>query len=234
MFPDNLTWDDFEIYAKMDKPILIPVGSMEGHGYHLPLNTDTIIAYEISKKVAQKRNLIVFPPLSYSITSLNRPGNIFLSSSTFKTSIQGIVNSLAKFGLKKFVFILGHGGPEMKNAIEEAFTNIIMNNPLALSLSAIHIARIVGEVSNIDIIKNKHAGEWETSLIMALKPQVVKIGKLEETRYPKQAGVHGNPLKATKETGNKLAENITKRIINLIKNEKRKAGLFYNWRNSES
>lgn len=233
MFPDELTWDDFEIYAKMGKPILIPVGSMEGHGYHLPLNTDTIIAYEISKKVAQKENLIVFPPLSYSITSLNRPGNIFLSSSTLKTSIQGIVNSLVKFGLKKFVFILGHGGPEMKNAIEEAFTILVMHYP-TLSLSAIHIARIVGEVSNIDIIENKHAGEWETSLMMALKPQVVKIRKLKETRYPKHAGVHGNPLKATKETGNKLTENITKRIINLIKDEKRKAGIFYNWRNSES
>jgi creatinine amidohydrolase len=229
MFPSDLAWNDFEKYSETNRPVLVPLGSIEAHGPHLPLNTDTIIAYEIAKRVAQQEKLIVYPPLSYSITSLNRPGNILISDSTLKAFIQGIVESLVKSGVKKFIFILGHGGTDMKKAIERAFTDLIMKYPF-LSISAIHIAQIIGEVSDIDIIKNKHAGEWETSLLMVLKPKAVKIGRLKEYRYLKQAGIHGDPTKASKKTGNKLVENIIYWIIRWIRNKERKAGLFYNWK----
>jgi creatinine amidohydrolase/Fe(II)-dependent formamide hydrolase-like protein len=173
----------------------------------------------------------VYPPLSYSITLLNRPGNILLSDSTLKAFIQEIVDSLVTFGVKKFVFILGHGGPDMKKAIERAFTDLIRKFPF-LSLSAVHIAQIIGEVSDIDITKDKHAGKWETSLLMVLKLKAVKIRRLKEYRYIKQARIHGNPTKASKKTGGKLVENITKWIIRWIRNMEKKVGIFYNWKHS--
>jgi creatinine amidohydrolase/Fe(II)-dependent formamide hydrolase-like protein len=49
MFPPDLAWDDFENYAKTDKPVLIPVGSIEGHGLHLPLNTIQLLLMRLLK-----------------------------------------------------------------------------------------------------------------------------------------------------------------------------------------
>lgn len=79
LFPNSLTWKDVEEYLRSGKDlIVIPIGSLEGHGYHLPLNTDAIIAEETATRVAGKGGFVSVPAITYTIASLNRPGNVDL------------------------------------------------------------------------------------------------------------------------------------------------------------
>jgi len=229
LFPENLTWKDVERYVESGKSlVLIPVGSMEGHGYHLPLDTDAIIAAETAKRVASKGGHISFPPLTYTITSLTRPGNVELATETFNATLREIILSLARFGVTRFVLILGHGGPDMKDGLIDVADGIFAEEP-DLHISMLHVSRIIGEVSNIDTSRDRHAGEWETSLVLYLKPDVVGEKRVRDFSFPSKHGIIGDPTIATRDKGEELTAKTVNWINKWIKEMMNRKGVYHNW-----
>jgi len=169
---------------------------MEGHGYHLPLNTDAIIAEEIADRVACNGGFISLPPVTYTIASPTRPGNVEMSNQTFQSSVRDLANSFVRHGARRFVIVLGHGGPDMKNGLVAAASNMVNENP-TLHISMLHISRIVSRVSSIDTTRDRHAGEWETSFILYLKPEVVGERRVKDFSFPSKHGVVGDPTIAS-------------------------------------
>jgi len=229
LFPEDLTWKYVEKYIESGKNlILVPVGSLEGHGYHLPLDTDSVIAAEIAARVARKEGFISIPAVMYTIASLTRPGNVEIINQTFESLMKDILRSFVKFGVTRFVVVLGHGGPHMKNSLVKIATQLASEKS-ALHVSMLHVSRIIGEVSSIDTSRDRHAGEWETSLMLYLKPSVVGGKRVKDFSFPSKHGIIGDPTVATKEKGKELTNKTVKWIVNWIREMSESPGVFHNW-----
>ena len=229
LFPEDLTWEYVKRYIESGKNlILVPVGSLEGHGYHLPLDTDSVVAAEIATSVACKEGFVSIPAVTYTIASLTRPGNVELISQTFEGLMKNILRSFAKFGVTRFVIVLGHGGPDMKNSLVKIATELASEKS-ELHIGMLHVSRIINEVSSIDTSRDRHAGEWETSLMLYLKPSVVGERRAKDFSFPSKHGIIGDPTIGTKEKGMELTNKTVKWIINWIRRMSGSPGVFHNW-----
>jgi creatinine amidohydrolase len=221
MLISNFTWKEIEKLAIDKKIIVIPVGSSEQHGPHLPISTDSIIAHEITKKVCEDLKLPFTPliPISCSAEHRDFPGTIYLSYETFKRILEEFCKSLTFHGFKKIVIFNAHGG------------NISILKKVLPRLEKEITAKIY-LINSFDLYKKKneiqiHADEFETSLILYLKPELVKKEKIKD-EYPKifkkqlkkfeeskvswrrytKSGVIGIPTKASREKGRKIFEEM--------------------------
>jgi len=232
MIIEELTMPEFEEGLLRTRTVYLPFGSVEEHGAHLPLSTDTIQAYEVGKKAARRVPLFVAPPVHYGncrSTSCH-PGTISIRTDTLKGLLKDIVRSLYGQGLRNFIVLTGHAGGAHRLALQDA------GEELLAEFSAIRMA-VVTEYdlavkegrSIIETEGDAHAGEIETSRILHSRPDLVKGTSPEE--YPlfpagmlvrnKRAywpgGVWGNPAKATAEKGGRLEELVVAKVVALVK-----------------
>jgi creatinine amidohydrolase len=180
------TSPDIKAAAERNTLILIPVGQVEEHGAHLPLDTDCIIASETTRAVAERIKdeipVLVLPTVwaAYSVRQVGKwPGLIsFRQPETMIQMIFDILASLVHDGFKKIVLINGHG-----------------NNPAILELACRRIGDefnvfpavtfVIGMTKNIGPRVRKssiggcgeHAGEIETALLLHLRPDLVHMDK---------------------------------------------------------
>ncbi|RLG89150.1 MAG: hypothetical protein DRO15_01215 [Thermoprotei archaeon] len=216
MHPHNLSWVELKEYIEEIRgPIILPIGSVEGHGAHLPINTDTLIASFIADKLAERNGWVSLPPITYTIAIPIRPRNVHVKPRTFGDYLQSIIEHFIKFGQEKFVLIIGHGGPQMKKAIIEACNNLYESHNA--SIIAFRVARILEELNLVDTSKDKHAGTWETSCIMVINSSLVRDLEVYRRLEPRKYGVIGNPLEASPELGLEFIEAVISHIENFIK-----------------
>lgn len=110
---EKLTWPDIDDAVEMGKVCVVPCGSVEQHGPHLPLDVDIVcpqgIAYGVGKEIPDK--LLVLPPVWYGYTAhvMDFPGTINTHYETFIQSVLDITKSLAYHGFKKILLLNGHG-----------------------------------------------------------------------------------------------------------------------------
>ena len=231
MILENITMAEFKRHLKKTKTIIFPFGTIEEHGGHLPLNTDTLIVYEILKRVVNRRKVFLAPPVYYGVctSTSQHPGTIGITPSTLRRLTYDIVRDSYQKGLRTFFLITGHGGGLHSSAMKETAERLIEE------LKGVKIAVVCPydilykELSELaDTSNDSHAGEIETSLVLSLAPDLVK-GRAQED-YPKlpkpfvvknklkywRSGVWGNPEKASREKGEKAIELIVDKIIGII------------------
>jgi len=227
---ENITMTEFRNKLKKTKTIIFPFGTVEEHGSHLPLNTDTLIIYEALKMI--KRNVFLAPPIYYGVctTTKHHPGTINISPATLRSLARDVVVDTYKKGLRNFLLISGHGGSQHMAALKEVSEELIEE------LKGIKIAPfspydlLWKELSEIAETENdSHAGELETSMVLYLAKHLVK-GRAQE-EYPKipkpfiqkdytkywKGGVWGNPKKASVKKGEQAIKLMTDRITDIIK-----------------
>ena len=228
---ENITMREFRMYLKETKTIVFPFGTVEEHGSHLPLNTDSFIIQEALKSAAKKKKFFLAPILSYGVctTTKDHPGTISISPETLRRFAHDLITESYKNGLRNFLLVSGHGGSLHMSALKETAEVLIE------LLGGVKIAvfspydLLWKELSEIAETPNdSHAGELETSMMLFLSPDLVKGRAPEEypriprpfvvknkTRYWK-GGVWGNPGKASAEKGGKAMKLITAKIIEVI------------------
>lgn len=232
MLLENITMADFRKGLKKTKTLIIPFGTVEEHGSHLPLSTDTMQVYEVVKEVAKRIRVFIAPPLHYGVLTSTRDhaGSIGISANSLRMIARDIIKSAYDKGLRNFILISGHAGNIHMSALKEVGEEIIDE------FDDIKIAVI----SEYDMIKKEsdkfvetkddgHAGEIETSRILYLAPHLVKgRAKEEYPQLPKpflardkvkywKGGVWGNPAKATREKGEKLFLFSVDRVVEIVK-----------------
>jgi len=148
-----------------------------------------------------------------------------------KDYLHSIIEHFIKFGQKRFVIIMGHGGPEMTNAVVEACNNLC--DSYDASIAVFHIARILEELGLVDTSIDKHAGMWKTSIIMAIDDDLVRDLDVYRRIEPRKYGVVGNPLEASPELGLKLIEAVISHIEDFIRSF-RSEECYYNWLDKET
>jgi creatinine amidohydrolase len=206
---------------------IIPIGSIEQHGPHLPISTDSDIVSEVAKKIADKKGYLLLPTITYGISFEHAPFfNLSIRESTLRTVLIDLCTSLLENNIKTVFIINGHHGnlKSIKN-IDIKLQKILKNKLKVIPLSYWHFM-------NRDF---DHAGFVETSLMLAIsknvkmklakkglitdkmtKKEITKIGKLANLSFPKATknGIWGDPTKATKRDGRII---LTEIIGNLSK-----------------
>jgi creatinine amidohydrolase len=231
---------EFRKLIKEKKPtIIIPVGSLEQHGAHLPITTDSDIVTEIASRLAKKCGFIVFPTISYGVSHEHKPLTNITTEASLEMQLNEIIWSLGNLSenpiYEGLVIILNghHGNAEILSQVEKDY---------AASLGDLHLNADVtmGKVriySYWHFMKHEfdHAGFVETSLMLAIsdkvkmkkakkgfttkglsEKEIQRIKKLSTKPggFPKVAknGVWGDPTKATKKDGEKFLTEIVRNL----------------------
>jgi creatinine amidohydrolase len=226
-----MTMTDFEAGVALTQTVLIPFGSVEEHGPHLPLSTDTIEAYEVCKKAALRRSLFVAPPVHYGNcrSTACHPGTISITTTTLKALFIDIVTSLRGHGLRHFVALTGHAGGAHRMALQDAGEELIARyEDISVAVvSEFDLAKEQGR-GLIETAGDAHAGEIETSRILHSHPHLVKgsaprefpafppgILVRDKRRYW-PGGVWGDPGKATADKGARLEDLVVTSLLALV------------------
>jgi creatinine amidohydrolase len=204
---------------------VIPVGSIEQHGPHLPVSTDSDIVTEIAKKISEKNGYFLLPTLNYGVSFEHAPFfNLSIRESTLRTVLTDLCSSLLANNIKTIFIINGHHGnlKSIKN-LDVKLKKISKNKLKIFPLSYWHFME-----REFD-----HAGFIETSLMLAIsknvkmklakkglitdgmtKQEIEKIGKLANQSFPKATknGIWGDPRKATKKEGHMILDEIIKNL----------------------
>ena len=232
MIMEEMTMTEFESGLEKCRTVFIPFGSVEEHGNHLPLSTDTIEAYEVGKRAAERIPLFVAPPMHYgSCRSTScHPGTVSISTGTLKAILKDIVRSLHAQGLHNFIALTGHAGGSHKMALQDAGEELVAEIP-DINMAVVTEYDLAKEAGAhlIETPGDSHAGEIETSRIMHSHPHLVKgSAPCEYPRFPPgiivrdkrsfwPGGVWGDPSKASAEKGRLLESIVADRVVELVK-----------------
>lgn len=236
---EELTWEDVE---REEGIVIIPVGSVEQHGRHLPLGTDSMVAIGLAEEASRRTGVPVAPPLWYgwSPHHMVLPGTVTVRPEVLEELLYDIMASLSEHGFKHFIVINGHrvvNVPWIQLAasrVKEDFdVEVYIFDPAYASKEL-----GIGELG--------HAEEIETSHMMVLRPELLRKDKIVDSS-PKETflyhfdpaslkdtlcyipsrkrmeelaresgGVNGRPSKASLEIGMKYHEHLVNRLVELI------------------
>ncbi len=213
--------------SKNKRPVaVIPIGSIEQHGAHLPVSTDSEIVSHIAKKISEKMGFFLLPTIQYGVSFEHSPFlNLSVSSKTLEKLLIDLCVSLSSNGIQKIIILNGHHG-----------------NQHALKLVPNKVSKIskltqVVVYSYWYFMKKKfdHAGFIETSLMLAISNKVqmkkakkglipenlsqkelVRLSKLANKSFVKATrnGIWGDPTKANAKEGKEILDEI---VISLVK-----------------
>ncbi|MBO5791563.1 MAG: creatininase family protein [Lentisphaeria bacterium] len=178
----EMTVKEIREYLEHNKTIIVPYGVVEQHGYHLPLSMDIHNAEVPAYKLAEKLDCIVAPPLNYCFSGGQLPGTINVRPTTFCAMMCDIVESLASQGFENILIYPGHGGSESLAQLKEALRILKWLNK-SLEATLIMILRR-GDHWRRERDPRRtggdfHAGDSETSLMLAYRPHLVQMDQLE-------------------------------------------------------
>lgn len=175
------TREEIAQYAASGCPVIVPLAATEQHGPHLPVFTDSLICEHIVNQAAtlacEQTPMLVTPVFTVGCSDhhLQFSGTLSFTSATYLAMLNDIAESLVTCGFKKIIFINGHGGNE--KIMHQITSDIAVKHPVwTASASYWSIAaKALEDVQAKEVgMVPGHAGGFETSLIMALRPEWVK------------------------------------------------------------
>ncbi|WP_026117318.1 creatininase family protein [Nocardiopsis alkaliphila] len=202
---------------------LLPVGSLEQHGPHLPLTTDTVIASVLARVLADSEpGLRLLPPLAFGCSHEHAawPGTVSVSAPTLHAMVADVAASLRAAGTPKLVVVNGHGGNHVLANLVQASGGDMALFPGPHDWEAAREAAGMSTTNDRDM----HAGELETSVLLHARPDLVRTGHGEAdhladrrdhmlttglSRYTR-SGVVGLPSRATATKGRDLLAYLAK------------------------
>jgi len=230
---EEMTSIEFAEAVERDPVVILPIGATEAHGPHLPLGTDAFQPEAIADAVAERVNGLVAPAIKYGQHSSTRnlPGTIGITSSTLRSMIVDILESLHRNGIRKIVIVSGHSGSVHMAMIKDACEDVVRRYQMdVVFLADYDIGK--GLQEEIDAGPDDgHGGMMETSRIMAIRPDLVSKNRTKgefvsagyavlsdpERCYPQ--GFVGDAAKANAQAGKRLNDYITDALTDLIRKD---------------
>jgi creatinine amidohydrolase len=207
---------------------LIPVGSIEQHGPHLPVSTDTDIVSEIARRLSEKTGFLLFPSINYGVSFEHHPlFNLSITKWTLQKCLIELCISISKNRINQIIILNGHHGNQSSlKKIPEIINKISRGRVRVLVFSYWHFMKR----------KFDHAGFVETSLMLAISKKVEmkkarkgfnidKYSEKQKTRLNKLAaksflavarnGIWGDPTKATAKDGKMILSEIVQGLLTM-------------------
>lgn len=230
MYVVNHTSDDFKSNLKKSDIVIIPVGSVEAHGHHLPLGTDIfsprVICSMLEEKIGDKVWIAPEIPFGQSYDLTVYPGTINVPSEVYAEYLYWVGKGFFENGMKKLIFINGHGGNvnglnlAAEKLVKLGMDVMVINWWLDFSKEILTVTEGQG-----------HAGEDETSAILYFDSDLVQMNKALKNRNKPlirikfkdsakiiyENALSGDATLATKEKGEQIFKLIVPKIIEIIK-----------------
>lgn len=228
--------------AERNAVVMLPVAAIEQHGPHLPVMVDTRLAGEVSARaartVADRCPAVVLPTIWHGLSEHHMPfgGTITLDFDTFHMVIRGVVESVLRNGFSRVLIVNGHGGNIAASEIIAQELTLEFEVPILavtywLETTAAFV-QILEDQENV-----LHAGEGETSMMLALEPDLIDPGQLAGAKgadglgfnragksgarwrslaHVTENGVIGDPTTASAEKGERMLDAAAAALANLI------------------
>jgi creatinine amidohydrolase len=199
----EMSWVEAKEHFAKSNIAILPVGSTEQHGPANPLGTDFLIAKAIAEEAAKRTRVLCLPTVPFGVSSHHKQfwGTIFISPRTFKKYVKETCLALGYYGVRKIVVINGHGGnlpalTELAREVREegVFVSVFQWWPAA--------EKLLPKLFTPE--ERRHAGADETSMNLALHPNLVNMRRAVDTEVRQHAlQVQGItlPLGTVDETG---------------------------------
>ena len=202
---------------------VLPIGSFEQHGSHLPLATDSIVACAVAEAVSSQYDLMLLPPVTMSCSHEHSDfaGTVSISAATLYAVVKDVAASLDQRGVRKLVLVSGHGG-------NYVLGNVVQEGNVGTCRMALfphrddwEQARKAGGLTTSNH-EDMHGGELETSILLHVSPELVRGGANdwvapERTHLHQigvagysQSGIIGRPSLASAERGRLVLEELVR------------------------
>jgi len=223
---DEMSWVDVAAHLASDSRIIIPIGSLEQHGPHLPLGTNTLIALRIADDLSAEFRVLRAPAMSYGINyyGATRPvgrayaGTTTLRAKTLHRAVNELLAGWELHGIQEFIVVTAHRHEPHLEALATLSTRAARVRVLS-----------IWDVAIADLLTSQpgplHADEAETAVMLHLYPDLVRMDRARDAAVtpaavrrfrqgrlppppPDGAGVIGKPTAATAERGRQIYERI--------------------------
>jgi len=237
---NRLTWAEMNDAIADNQVVILPTGSTEQHGRHMPLDVDVFLAESVSLEVGKRAadRVLVLPPIAYGLNKhhIDFPGTIHIEPDVFIEFAVNITKSVAYHGFKKILIVNGHGSNTPMNDLIARRT-VLETNALCVAVNYIQLALdAFREVQDTPVVA--HADEFETSLYLHLDASRVQMDKAgagddvmgtyfssDSTGVARfndywgrwtQLGVHGDATTATAEKGAVIFEAAVSHLVTMV------------------
>jgi creatinine amidohydrolase len=245
----EMTWPEIKAAAAEERVAVVPIATIEDHGLHLPVDTDLRLCATVCEQAVSRASerAVLVPPINHGFSPhhMDFPGPITIGAQTLISYGVDVCKSLAHHGFKKILIVNGHGSNTPFIDIIARLA-VVETGALAAAVNywaapgVREVAESLRESEGIGGMN--HACEFETSMYLAIKPELVDMSKavhelghrptknywtdlvggdgplvmMEYWSTLTDTGVMGDPTKATAEKGNRLLEASAKGIVELI------------------
>ncbi|GAB3420259.1 creatininase family protein [Haloparvum alkalitolerans] len=243
---ERMTWRDVEAATAETSTLLLPVGATEQHGHHMPLGVDTLMPEAIGERVAEEVPALLAPAVPYGVSEHHtfKPGTFTVESETFRRYVRDVAGSAAEWGIDNVLLLNGHylaQDPELEVVVRDLRTEF--------DLAAFHVPLIDVFSDAAARVRDSsvtfHASEFETSLMLELFPDLVRMDEAEAVDPPAESlpltdydalgdnrvgwaltatdmaaltdtGNLGDPTSATAAKGRELADEAVENLVTLV------------------
>lgn len=229
----DLTRDEFAQAMREGRWLLLPFGSVEQHGPHLPLGTDLFCAEHVCLAVAERTNGLVAPGFPYGVcrTMRNFAGTVSLSPETLASVVREILAEYVRHGARKLALLAGHAEDAQEVAMREAAL------PLANADPSLKIL-VIGPYAFLEPVRQRagvagadgHAGSIETSQMLVIAEDRVHLDRLPQVTRPRlsqfqmsahpenefPSGVRGDTSKVSRTLGDRALNHTVAEIVRVL------------------
>jgi len=238
MYVADQSWPDLAEYVAEESVALVPLGSTEQHGPHLPLSTDHVIAEGLAREAADRSGFLCTPTVTVGVSEHHRQfhGTMWVSPSAFREYVESLTRNLTYHGIDRVVYVNAHGG-NVQHLQEVA--RRLRRDGIAFATPWMWDESIPELVDEVFETNGPHAGPKETSMVLHLDPDCVKpeefenardhglrdLSNADSTRHGARVsydsvessdnGAYGDQTDATAEKGERLFEAACDQLVHL-------------------
>lgn len=194
VFAAELSWPEYDRRVRDGSvPILLPIGSMEQHGHHMPMHVDVLLPVEFARRVAGEIGALVAPPFTYGYKSHQKsgggnhlPGTTSLDGATLVAALRDVIKEFARHGVRRICMVNGHFENSwfIVEGIDLALRELRWDGIRDMKIVVLSYWDFVDEQTIAKLYPDgfsgwdlEHGGVLETSLMLALHPHLVSLDR---------------------------------------------------------
>jgi creatinine amidohydrolase len=181
MYLGDEAWPDLGEYFEAESLALVPLGSTEQHGPHLPESTDHVIAEAFAREAADRTGFLCTPTINVGVSPHHRQfhGTMWVEPPVFRDYVESLVRNLTYHGVDRVVYVNAHGGnvPHLREVGAR-----LRQDREAYAIEWMWDESIPDLVGDLFVQNGRHGGPKETAMMQYLAPDLVHDDRLEEAR----------------------------------------------------